>query len=250
MAWRDFFYFSREERRAFIVLLSLIVIAGILLILKDFRSPPESAEVTPADSVVVAPQTSAHTQPSSPSPSEKAPPKTSPNYTRKTGKPSESVSERVNRLTSSSRPSYPRTEKLDAGVVVELNAADTTILKKVPGIGSSFASRIIKYRELLGGYYDVNQLSEVYGIDEEKYNALAPWFTADASLIRKLPVNMLPQDSLRRHPYLDYRQAKAIEQLRRQKKSLSGWENLQLLSEFTDNDKKRLLPYLSFETGQ
>ncbi|MDR0845768.1 MAG: helix-hairpin-helix domain-containing protein [Tannerella sp.] len=247
MAWRDFFYFSREERRAFIVLLSLIVIAGILLILKDFRSPPESAEVMPTDSTVVVPQTSA--QVPSPSSPEATPPKATSTTARKTEKPSETVSERVKRLTSS-RPSYPKTEKFDAGVVVELNTADTTILKKVPGIGSSFAGRIIKYRELLGGYYDVTQLSEVYGIDEEKYNSLAPWFTADASLIRKLPVNVLPQDSLRRHPYLDYRQARAIEQLRRQKKGLSGWENLQLLNEFTENDQKRLLPYLSFETGQ
>ena len=142
---------------------------------------------------------------------------------------------------------YTRTEKYAPGTLVELNTADTTILKKVPGIGSTFARRIIKYRELLGGFYDVSQLAEVYGIDEERYQALVPWFIADTLHIRRLEVNALSAATLRKHPYLDYRQAKAIEQLRKQKSRLSGWENLQLIEEFTDMDKKRLTPYLSFK---
>lgn len=167
--------------------------------------------------------------------------------TESVGERKESVSERVQRLTSYGRPSYPRTEKFAEGTVVELNGADTTVLKKVPGIGSAFAKRIVGYRALLGGYYSVTQLSEVYGIDEDKYNALAPWFTADPSLVVPLSVNNLPQDSLRRHPYINYGQAKIITQLRRQKGKLTGWENLRLLDEFTDGDRIRLTPYLSFE---
>jgi hypothetical protein len=90
-------------------------------------------------------------------------------------------------------------------------------------------------------------LSEVYGIDEEKYNALMPWFSADPSLISRLKVNDLPQDSLRRHPYINYGQAKVITQIRKQKGKLTGWENLLLLNEFTDGDRIRLQHYLSFE---
>lgn len=142
---------------------------------------------------------------------------------------------------------YTRTEKFPEGTLVELNTADTTTLKKVPGIGSTFARRIVKYRELLGGFYTVGQLAEVYGIDEERYAALAPWFITDTLYIRKLDINTLPAADLRRHPYLDYRQAKVIEQLRKQKSRLSGWENLQLIEEFTDMDRKRLRPYLSFQ---
>ena len=67
----------------------------------------------------------------------------------------------------------------------------------------------MKYRELLGGFYDVSQLAEVYGIDEERYQALAPWFIADTLHVRRLEVNALPAAALRKHPYLDYRQAKA-----------------------------------------
>jgi competence ComEA-like helix-hairpin-helix protein len=138
-------------------------------------------------------------------------------------------------------------EKFAAGTIVELNSADTTTLKKIPGIGSAFAKRIVGYRELLGGYHSIQQLAEVYGIDEERYAAFEPWFTVDDSFVRKLPVNTLSQDSLSRHPYINFRQARAIVQLRTQKKQLSGWENITLLDDFTEQDKTRLLPYLSFE---
>ncbi|MDR1746240.1 MAG: helix-hairpin-helix domain-containing protein [Tannerella sp.] len=238
MAWRDFFYFSKGERMAFLLLTVLIVTTAVLLFL--FRVQDEqrgsSAETTPAptatDSTAVA----------------TTPAATSSGVVART-RPSErteTTRERVKRLTSS-QPAYARTEKYAAGVTVEINDADTAELKKIPGIGSAFARRIVKYRDMLGGFYSVEQLKEVYGIDEEKYAQLSPWFKADGSHLRTLSVNTLSRDSLSKHPYINYRQAKAIEQLRKQKKRLTGWENLQLLDEFTEADKQRILPYLSFE---
>jgi DNA uptake protein ComE-like DNA-binding protein len=288
MSWHDFFYFSKGERRALIVLLCFISIAGILLVMndknvhdedsvigvKEYAPTGDAQKQNPAnrpsdpftgsnDNEDKRSSSDGVLKPSRSSPSSKngfrsgTPPdgnrnvlQNRPEENKTAGvavNKEETVSERVKRITSSSRPSYPRTEKFEKGVVVELNAADTAILKKIPGIGSSFARRIVGYRNLLGGYYSVTQLSEVYGIDEDRYNAFVPWFTADPSLINKLQVNELSLDSLRRHPYIDYNQAKMLVQLRRQKGKLTGWENLQLLSEFMDSDKIRLQYYLSFE---
>ena len=243
MAWRDFFYFSKGERTALILLLCLITIAGIMLIWTSAPSS-EPAESTLAISQQPMQAISAPESDSQPAtnPSTAAP--VSSSQPRRTQR--ESTTERVQRLTSS-QPAYPRTEKFAPGVIVELNSADTTILKKVPGIGSAFANRIVRYRDLLGGFYAVHQLAEVYGIDEERYVAFEPWFSVDDSFVNKLPVNSIPQDSLSRHPYISYRQARAIVQLRTQKKQLSGWENFALLDEFTEQDQSRILPYLSFE---
>jgi competence ComEA-like helix-hairpin-helix protein len=242
MSWRDFFYFSKGERNALILLLCLITIAGVILVLTNQPSS-ESPETIPAVSQQTISETSVPN--SDLQRNTDSPVSASASSGRQTP-PRESTSERISRLTSSST-SFPRTEKFSLGTIVELNTADTTILKKVPGIGSAFANRIVRYRELLGGYYTVQQLAEVYGIDEERYIALAPWFAVDNSFIQKLPVNSHPQDSLSRHPYISYRQARAIVQLRVQKKQLSGWDNLALLDEFTELDKSRILPYLSFE---
>ena len=278
MYWRDFFYFSKGERSGLIILLCLITIAGILLIMNNNSGIVESNTVVSQsttgknaennDSQPLAqsdnsqPQNIAQNKNQNASNSQNSSnaqnlsssePKIESaandpvNANMVAAEKNESVSERVQRLTSYSRPTYTRTEKFEEGTVVELNTADTTSLKKVPGIGSTFAKRIVGYRDLLGGYYSVTQLSEVYGIDEERYNALVQWFTADPSYISKININKLPQDSLSRHPYLSYNQARVIIQLRRQKGKLAGWDNLQLLNEFSEIDKVRLQHYLSYD---
>lgn len=251
MDWRDLLYFSKGERRALTLLLCLITVSWILLLQTDkkrmlIEAQTENRQASGERQIIIGKDTSGQQTESVGKESEPHPNKTKNTLKEKSstsaGNSSYPTSKKRKRYTP-----YTRTEKYTPGTLVELNTADTTILKKVPGIGSAFALRIVKYRELLGGFYDVSQLAEVYGIDEERYEALAPWFIADTLRIRRLEVNTLPATALRKHPYLDYRQAKAIEQLRKQKSRLSGWENLQLIEEFTDTDKKRLTPYLSFK---
>ena len=69
---------------------------------------------------------------------------------------------------------------------VELNAADTAILKSLPGIGSAYASRIIKYRDLLGGFYSPKQLLEVYNFPEETFENISEYLSADTLKLEKL----------------------------------------------------------------
>ena len=50
--------------------------------------------------------------------------------------------------------------------MVVINVSDTTSFKKIKGIGSKRAVQILKYRNLLGGFISVNQLKEVYSIND------------------------------------------------------------------------------------
>lgn len=93
---------------------------------------------------------------------------------------------------------------------IELNTADTTDLKELRGIGSGYAKRIVKYRERLGGFCKPEQLLEVYGFTPELYEKVAPNITIDGDEVRKINLNTATIDQLKRHPYLDYYQAKAI----------------------------------------
>lgn len=230
MNWRDFFYFSKGERRALALLICLIVTAWILLMFTgEHRGITTGAETMQAKVLspvcIYIPDTTS---------------RLSLREERK-----EVISETRSRKEVSSGPSR-RTEKFPAGTIVELNTADTVILKKVPGIGSAFSNRIVRYRNLLGGFYSVTQLAEVYGIDEERYIALQEWFCVNPDLIRKLEVHNLPADSLSRHPYINYRQARVIKRLCRRPEGLTSWEELLFLEEFSSADA-RLEPYLSFE---
>ena len=87
---------------------------------------------------------------------------------------------------------------------IVLNRADTTQLRKVPGIGSFFARKIVEYRERLGGYYRVQQLLEIEDFPE---TAVDFFIIPDDTQFRKLNVNRLSLNELKRHPYINYYQA-------------------------------------------
>lgn len=136
--------------------------------------------------------------------------------------------------------------KLGQGEVVDLNLADTVLLKGVPGIGSSYAARIIKYRESLGGYISIEQIKEVWGVDDIMYNKISPYFTISGKP-KKLRVNYLEYKDMIKHPYLNKDQVKIILDLSKRKNNLTSLKRLSLLEEFSANDIKRLEPYLSFD---
>ena len=132
--------------------------------------------------------------------------------------------------------------KLKPGEHVALNSADTSLLKRVPGIGSGFARAIVRYRERLGGFYKVGQLLE---IDNFPHSAL-PYFTADASLCRKLNVNKLTLAKLRRHPYIGFYQAKTIIDHRRLYGPIHSLDDLSLYKDFPPETIEKLRNYVEF----
>lgn len=82
---------------------------------------------------------------------------------------------------------------------IEINSADTTLFKSLPGIGEVYALRIIKYRKLLGGFVEIDQIKEVYGIKNELFIELKPYLTIDTKRVKKIP-----GDSLWYRPYAFY----------------------------------------------
>lgn len=126
---------------------------------------------------------------------------------------------------------------------LELNAADSASLRKLKGIGPAYAARIVKYRELLGGYVAVEQLLEVYGMQEEYYQMFADKLTIDQSKVKQLSLMENSFKTLVRHPYLSYEQVQAIFNAR--KKRTSEQEMVKWLQdEMEAIDFIKIKPYL------
>ncbi len=132
--------------------------------------------------------------------------------------------------------------KIKAGEHVNVALADTSMLKKVPGIGSGWARAIVSYRERLGGFYAVGQLLE---IDNFPHEAL-PFFVAKNGIMRKMNVNKLSLNELRRHPYINFYQARDICDYRRLHGPLKSLQQLRLLKDFPPEAIARLEPYVEF----
>lgn len=139
--------------------------------------------------------------------------------------------------------STERPFKYPTGTVIDLNAADTTELKKIPGIGSGIARMIAGYRQRLGGFYRIEQLKEI-NLDHEQ---LRPWFSIQEDSIRRINLNRAGVDRLRRHPYINFYQAKAFVEYRRKYGELRNLKVFALHEDFTADDLERISHYVCFE---
>ncbi len=132
--------------------------------------------------------------------------------------------------------------KLKANEHIILNVADTAQLKKVPGIGSYYAKKILRYGEWLGGYVSVNQLDEIEGFPKDAKR----YFVIQDPKPRKLNVNRLELYQLRKHPYINYYQAKTIVDYRRLHGKITSLRDLSLSRDFPAEAIQRLAPYVEY----
>ncbi|PCJ81588.1 MAG: hypothetical protein COA57_14140 [Flavobacteriales bacterium] len=147
------------------------------------------------------------------------------------------------------KPKYEKKswKKEYENLMIELNAADTAELKKLRGIGTSFSKRIVKYRDLLGGYQSVKQLKEVYGMDEERYQGIKNHISVDASKIRKININTATTEELKSHIYIKWNLANAVVAYREKHGNYPLIEDIKKTDLVNDVLFAKLAPYLTTE---
>lgn len=136
----------------------------------------------------------------------------------------------------------PQQTKLNDGEKVDINTADTTTFKRIPGVGSYYARQLVYYREKLGGYVSLEQLEEIEGLTPQAANYLK----IEVQQIRKIAINKATKNQLIYHPYLRLKRARAIWDYRHAHGPIQNADALLLLPDFTTEDVQRLLPYLDF----
>lgn len=88
-------------------------------------------------------------------------------------------------------------------IIVNLNLADETELKKLKGIGAFRAKEIIKHRKQLGGFYSTEQLKEIYGVTDEVIHLFKNNIIISSIDIKKINLNTATFKILIQHPYID-----------------------------------------------
>lgn len=124
----------------------------------------------------------------------------------------------------------------------DINTADTTQLMQIKGIGKVFANRIIKYRDILGGFHSIDQVGETYGIDPLVIPELKKYASLSGQ-VKKIKINQL--DNFR-HPYLKFNQIKVIAAYRKQHGNFKSAEDLKQIKILDEATISKIEPYLEF----
>ena len=141
---------------------------------------------------------------------------------------------------NSIKKEFAKIKKLN---LIEINSASESDLMELNGVGESFAKRICKYREILGGFYCKEQLLEVYGMDTTRFNQFMHQFFIDTSLIVKQDLNMVKYNDLIKRQYLNKYQVQAILKYREIKGNYNKLDELIENNLVPENVYKKVKPY-------
>jgi len=128
---------------------------------------------------------------------------------------------------------------------IDLNTCTEEDLRALGGIGQIFASRILKYRSLLGGYAHKEQLLEVYGLTDSTFQVIKN-FVEISSPPDLINVNTASKKQLSDHFLLDYKSAKLIYAYRKEHGPFVDSIDFQSIKGIPEPKKKEIIPYLSF----
>ena len=231
---REFFYLQKSDRKVIIVLLCVIAIALGVIFLTGGEND-ESNALTPADTLKKDSFRRPYYHRDTVYVRTKVIYRDRPDYSGKRTSPRSASEPR-----DSFVPRYP--VKIKEGEHVILNTADTTALQTIPGIGSYFARKIVQYGERLGGYVSVDQLDEIedFPLESKRYLVI------QNAKPRQLNINQLSLNELKRHPYLNYYQARAIMDYRRLHGPIQSLDDLRLSKDFPQEAIDRLAPYVAY----
>ena len=130
--------------------------------------------------------------------------------------------------------------------IIDINTADSAQLDLIKGVGGAFATRILKYRERLGGFHHQTQLMEVYGLDSVRYEEIKTQISINPGALKIININTAQFNDLKGSPYLSYKQIKAIIQYRKQHGNYSGLADLKKVLILNQAVIDKIRPYISF----
>jgi len=214
MGFKDYFAFNKRQRNGVIVLLTLIIGMMIYLIITDYLPPsPASVDFSSfkADMAKVkfkAPDTVKHAD--------------------------------IHVKDSTSTLS-----KHSSNTVIEVNTADSADFTNFPLISPKVARTIVRFRNALGGYYKIEQLHEVYGMDTVAYYSLVNYVKLDASKVQRININKANEKELAHHPYIRKNLAKAIVHYRKENGHFARIHDIMKVDGIDKELYDKLSPYIS-----
>jgi competence protein ComEA len=128
--------------------------------------------------------------------------------------------------------------------VTDINLSDSEIWSGLPGIGAKLASRIVRFREKLGGFYQVEQVGETFALPDSVFQKIKPYLRLINVDVHQMDLNSATQEVLQSHPYIRWQLAKRIIDYREQHGGFKAVDELLQLAQMDPVRFEKLKPYL------
>ena len=130
--------------------------------------------------------------------------------------------------------------------IIDINSCDSTELLSLPGIGQVLSARIVRFRNLLGGYVSTEQLQEVYGLSPETFNIIKNMVMVDTTLIDKINVNSADFRRFSRLPYFERQEINDLLRYRNENGQILNISELIENNILSEEKAIKVKPYLNF----
>jgi DNA uptake protein ComE-like DNA-binding protein len=143
----------------------------------------------------------------------------------------------------------PERKRRDMIPEIDVNIATEPEWEYLPGIGPSFARRIVAYRNKLGGFYSIDQVGETYGLPDSVFHKIRPLLRCQTPH-EKIIINSITADMLSKHPYFPYRKANLVCNYRNHHGSYRALADLYKIQVLDSAWVQKIAPYLDFSFEQ
>lgn len=130
-------------------------------------------------------------------------------------------------------------------ILLELNSCDTAQLRQLKGIGAVLSKKIVDHRTKLGGYYSIDQISDINGIQQEVMADILQHLTVDATSVKKIDLNKATFKQLLQHPYFEYHIVKNIFDFKDKNGMFQSVEQLKEIPLMYEDLYNKIQPYLT-----
>ena len=138
------------------------------------------------------------------------------------------------------------TKEKSSAEIKDLNFVTVNELTAIKGVDERVANRIVAYRKKLKGFFDEEQLFEVYHLKKEVgKRILERYKILQQPLIDKTDINTASFKEILKIPYLDYQLTKKIFEYRKENLGFSDLEELKKIDSFPLDKFDRITVYLS-----
>ncbi|MEM7382249.1 MAG: helix-hairpin-helix domain-containing protein, partial [Bacteroidota bacterium] len=129
--------------------------------------------------------------------------------------------------------------------VIDVNKATAREWQGLRGIGPAYSRRIVKFRDKLGGFHNLDQIKETYGLPDSVFKAIYLQLR-HSPIFRKLSINTATIEELAAHPYLYFQDARLIINYRKEHGAFNAVEDVQKLYGLEAETIKKMEPYWDF----